>query len=552
MKKKLLFTISIFTFLISFCSSEPTQEEIQAQIDAAVEEAVEQALSTTSDESTDKTDESTATTYPVLAVPVDNYWGQYDDGTWAIVLSSEKPDNFEWAWDIFNREDPSGAYGFDEFDENSTLIGTLVDFDCSFNRISKTEEHKEAFGEFETTIEYYDTYFDWAEDNYYYLTEEAVITISKIMRGVWTCDYEYLESISTEYLDFVRSGDIYAEVPKLSEYIASFEDNYDDDHPNGKYTYTLGALLYMTPTEYSPPLPLLDCEPLGIQWIGDQWYQWPMESMNPKQLNEIQIARMSMFDNGVTKSLIDGTYQGDDGTYGFRLQITTEGIWKAYKYTGHTWNSGYAELLPYYVCPEYTTIKKSLTSVQIGNEGYVNDVTLKDNGETEQFKFGECNGSGIVSTTQIYLNGLKVDKHDFKDGDYVHVIPSGEPFEGGKDICVADDEGGSAKVGTARIIYASYRNYSEEAGRDSGFVSSVTLNESDKAVSFEISFSFIKFNIYPTTQIYLNGIKVDEYNFDEEYSEYIVVEYSDLTFPQTTDPRIPAEATADAIYIVNK
>ena len=490
MKKKLFFTISIFTFLISFCSSEPTQEEIQAQINAAVEEAVEQALSATSDESTDKTDESTATTYPVLAVPVDNYWGQYDDGTWAIVLSSEKPDNFEWAWDIFNREDPSGAYGFDEFDENSTLIGTLVDFDCSFNRISKTEEHKEAFGVFETTIEYYDTYFDWAEDNYYYLTEEAVITISKIMRGVWTCDYEYLESISTEYLDFVRSGDIYAEVPKLSEYIASFEDNYDDDHPNGKHTYTLGALLYMTPTEYSPPLPLLDCEPLGIQWIGDQWYQWPMESMNPKQLSEIQIARMSMFDNGVTKSLIDGTYQGDDGTYGFRLQITTEGIWKAYKYTGHTWNSGYAELLPYYVCPEYTTIKKSLTSVQIGNEGYVNDVTLKDNGETEQFKFGECNGSGIVSTTQIYLNGLKVDKHDFKDGDYVHVIPSGEPFEGGKDICVADDEGGSAKVGTARIIYASYRNYSEEAGRDSGFVSSVTLNESDKAVSFEISFNF--------------------------------------------------------------
>jgi len=33
---------------------------------------------------------------------------------------------------------------------------------------------------------------------------------------------------------------------------------------------------------------------------------------------------MSMFENGVTKILIDGTYQGDYGTYGFRLQITSE------------------------------------------------------------------------------------------------------------------------------------------------------------------------------------------------------------------------------------
>ena len=31
-----------------------------------------------------------------------------------------------------------------------------------------------------------------------------------------------------------------------------------------------------------------------------------------------------MFENGVTKILIDGTYQGDYGTYGFRLQITSE------------------------------------------------------------------------------------------------------------------------------------------------------------------------------------------------------------------------------------
>ena len=204
MKKILLFLTLSFTFLISFCSSNPTQEKIQTQIDISVEQAVEEAFTTTSD------DPIATTNPPGLAAPIGNYWGQYDDGTWAIVLSSNKPENFEWAWDVFNRQDPSGYYGFDEFDKNSTLIGTLVDFDCSFNRISKTKEHKEAFGVFEKTIEYYDTYFDWAEDNYDYLTEEAVRTISQIMRGVWTCDYEYLESISTEYLDFIHSGEAYS------------------------------------------------------------------------------------------------------------------------------------------------------------------------------------------------------------------------------------------------------------------------------------------------------------------------------------------------------
>ena len=355
-----LIFVAIFIAIIYFTlsdSSEDSDVDVQALIDAAVEEAVEEALADNSNEYTDKSVQSTTTTLPpALAIPVDNYWGQYSDGTWAIVRLTEKPDNFEWAWDIFNMEDPSGAYGFDEFDENSTLIGTLVDFDCSFNRISKTKEHKEAFhkeefGEFQTTIEYYDTYLDWAEDNYDYLTEEAALTISKIMRGVWTCDYEYLESISTEYLDFVHTGDAYAEVPKLSEYIASFEDNYDDDHPYGKYTYTLGALLYMTPVEESAPIIMIGCDgPFNINWYGTSWFQWPIESMNPKQLSEKEVAKMSMFDNGVTKSLIDGTYQGDDGTYGFRLQITTEGIWKSYKYTGHPTDSGLSKLLPDYAC----------------------------------------------------------------------------------------------------------------------------------------------------------------------------------------------------------
>ena len=434
-----LIFVGVFIAIIYFTLSDTSEEDeidVQALIDAAVEEAVEEALATTSDEYSDKTDQSTTTTLPpALMIPVDNYWGQYSDGTWAVVRLNEKPENFEWAWDVFNREDPSGYYGFDEFDENRTLIGTLVDFDCSFNRISKTEAHKEAFGVFETTIEYYDTYFDWAEDNYDYLTEEAVLTISKIMRGVWTCDYEYLESISTEYLDFIHSGDAYAELPKFSEYIAKFENNYDDDHYRGKYTYTLGALLYMTPTEYLSPVPLLDCEPPPIQWIGDKWHQWPMESMNPKQLNEIQIARMSMFDNGVTKSLIDGTYQGDDGTYGFRLQITTEGIWKAYKYTGHTWPSGYSKELPYYECPESTNDAKIIVpQPESPNDLIEGEVSTYGTGEDYSPTILRNAGIVVGDRFDIFVILLEKDnKNDLLPGPYT-VIKGGNP-------CITDEGG---------------------------------------------------------------------------------------------------------------
>ena len=80
-----LIFVVIFIAIIYFTISDSSEEDeldVQALIDAAVEEAVEEALSNTSDEYTDKTDGSTATTYPGLAVPVDKYWGQYDDGRW--------------------------------------------------------------------------------------------------------------------------------------------------------------------------------------------------------------------------------------------------------------------------------------------------------------------------------------------------------------------------------------------------------------------------------------------------------------------------------------
>ena len=451
-----LIFVAIFIAIIYFTISDSSEEDeldVQSLIDAAVEEAVEEALAANSDEYTDKTDQSATTTLaPVLAVPVDNYWGQYSDGTWAIVRLTDKPDNFEWAWDVFNREDPYGAYGFDEFDENSTLIGTLVDFDCSFNRISKTKEHKDAFykeefGEFQTTIEYYDTYLDWAEDNYN-LSDEAVITISKIMRGVWTCDYEYLESISTEYLDFVHTGDAYSEVPKFSEYIASFEDNYDDDDPRGKYTYTLGALLYMTPgIELPPSISDIGCEDGNLKYfLGEDRYKWPMESVNPKQLTQNQISKMSMFDNGITKSLIDGTYQGDDGTYGFRLRISSDGVWTSYKYTGHPNRSSYAPSVPLLIC------EKNESNTDIGSY----------KGTTPYIK-------GVRIEKNLTFDSFIIDLEITQDSDLVPNSPFIASCD--RERCAIDPEMGPfIPDNVDEWLYISFPGYSIFRNSDGGWV----------------------------------------------------------------------------------
>ena len=340
--KFILFTPLLLVF--SFCSSEPTQEEIQAQIDAAVAQAVEEALANTS------TVESTTTTTVLPELNLDgSYWGLYDNGTWATAPSSQKPENFEWAWDIF-KQYPSIEFTIEDFHEDSTLIGSLVNFDCSFNRISKTEEHKAAFGVDKNTIEYYDTYLEWAEDNYASLPEETVLTISKIMRGVWTCDYEYLESISTEFLDFYMIKfleksiqekyeelfqETYPDFTQFAEYSASIEQKYDDDNAyDDKYTYRLGALLYIGP----------DPDPEYLEVNGSCYdptvrkYSWP-QWKDPNEMSEIEIAKWSMFDNGWVKSIINGTRFNTQ--YPKRLSIASTGIWTKYKSVGDSGPSGF-------------------------------------------------------------------------------------------------------------------------------------------------------------------------------------------------------------------
>ena len=70
----------------------------------------------------------------------------------------------------------------------------------------------------------------------------------------------------------------------------------------------------------------------------------------------------------------------------FRLQITTEGIWKAYKYTGHTWNSGYSETLPYYVCPEPELNPDEITAPPYkGTTPYVKGIRIEKGDTFDSF-----------------------------------------------------------------------------------------------------------------------------------------------------------------------
>ena len=360
-------TFTLLFLLFSFCSSEPTQEEIQAQIDAAVELAVQEALANSSSE-----ESTTTTTIPKFNLE-GSYWGLYDNGTWAIAPSSQKPDNFEWAWDIF-KQYPSIEFTIEDFHEDSTLIGSLVNFDCSFNRISKTEEHKVAFGVDENTIEYYDTYLEWAHDNYPLLTKETVLTISKIMRGVWTCDYAYLESISPDYLEYINPGDAYVDPPTFAEYISSYENNFDDDHQYGKYTYTLGAFLYIN-DPYSMYIQGL-CLEVRESITNYVWPHWK----KPEDMSDKELAQWAMFDNGMTKGLLDGTYQGDFNSYGSRLKITNTGVWNHYyPFAPFRLDAKWVDLYYGEVCidADYYDIQTKANEARSSDTAYYGEVNTK-------------------------------------------------------------------------------------------------------------------------------------------------------------------------------
>ena len=415
--------------VFSFCSSEPSQEEIQAQIDAAVEEAVEEALAnSTTIEST-----STTTTIPELNLE-GSYWGLYDNGTWATALSTEKPNNFEWAWDIF-KQYPSVEFTIEDFHEDSTLIGTLVNFDCSFNRISKTEEHKVAFGVDENTIEYYDTYLEWAQDNYDYLTEDAVITISKIMRGVWTCDYEYLESISTEYFDFyVDEDEFRSTLPTFSERIANFEDNYDDDSNYGKYTYRLGVLLYMSPEEY---VVAENCYEPNLRG-----YRWP-KRIDPKNTSDSELAKWKMFDNGAIQQFLNSNRVRF--SYEFPLKMYSSGVWDSYKIRGE--NSKlmhfYLDTLKTYkefcLSPEFKEYQAKVNAAISSETAFVGKVSSFQ--QLGVYLFKQARGS-LITGARVET-GINFDSFiiEFEKKTENNLLPGPFAVYEGGNPCITDEGG---------------------------------------------------------------------------------------------------------------
>ena len=97
--------------------------------------------------------------------------------------------------------------------------------------------------------------------------------------------------------------------------------------------------------------------------------------------------------------------------------------------------------------------------------------------------------------------------------------------------------------GTASAIYI------KKIGNTSGFVNSARLNDIEYHQNDRVRTILVDEGMYVSitenTEIYLNEIKVDAYNFKSEKSEYVYVEHGIVFLSY------PGRTTADAIYIVN-
>ena len=177
--------------------------------------------------------------------------------------------------------------------------------------------------------------------------------------------------------------------------------------------------------------------------------------------------------------------------------------------------------------------------------GPIVDVILTDDFETEQIGILESAYVGINSKTKIFFNGMKLDNYDFQIGEYVVAIYGQEDFEGGAKLEV-DHEGGGVTARLALKIFMVDKDPEDEA--ISGFVNRIIFNESGDPVKIFIT-EFIDTLVYITseTQYFLNGTKVDSYNFYAEKSEYVLVEHDGIDFSVYPD----IKAIAKTIYIVN-
>ena len=176
----------------------------------------------------------------------------------------------------------------------------------------------------------------------------------------------------------------------------------------------------------------------------------------------------------------------------------------------------------------FTNIKKTLPG-QIFR-GYVEEIYKNEN----KILIDDEIYAEINSSTSIYFNGIKVDTYDFKadKSEYVHAVFNDPVMES------------LPAQGTASAIYIKKRGINT-----SGFVTSAKLNDIEYHQNDRVRRILVEEGMYVSitenTEIYLNGVKVDAYNFKADISEYVYVKHGAVLMSY------PGQTTAEAIYIVN-
>ena len=149
----------------------------------------------------------------------------------------------------------------------------------------------------------------------------------------------------------------------------------------------------------------------------------------------------------------------------------------------------------------FTRIEKTLPD-QI-YKGYVESKRIVADSSEYEILIDDKIYAEITPDTEIYLNGIKVDRYTFKadKSEYVHAVFNDPVMES------------LPAQGTASAIYIKKRG-----NTTSGFVTSAKLNDIEYHQNDRIRRILVGEGMYVSitenTEIYLNGVKVDAYNFN--------------------------------------
>ena len=219
-----------------------------------------------------------------------------------------------------------------------------------------------------------------------------------------------------------------------------------------------------------------------------------------------------------------GTFEGESD---FLLKIEPGATFRSYR-----WDDLIVIEVEKITPLTFTRIEKTLPD-QI-YKGYVESKRIVADSSEYEILIDDKIYAEITPDTEIYLNGVKVDRYTFKadKSEYVHAVFNDPVMES------------LPAQGTASAIYIKKRG-----NTTSGFVTSAKLNDIEYHQNDRIRRILVGEGMYVSitenTEIYLNGVKVDAYNFNSEKSEYVYVEHGVVLLSD------PGQTTAEAIYIVN-